>query len=82
MISGGLELWCVSPIVCRLPAALILSEGFAFWRAGSIQRAFSYSKHRTAWESQRSSLCLGFKVETFQAGGGVMVLPWSFSTAQ
>lgn len=47
-----------------------LSEGFAFCRAGSVQRALSYNKRCTAWESWRSSLCLGFKVERLQTGGG------------
>ena len=83
MTSGALEPQCVSPTVCRLTTPLILSEGFAFWRSESLQRAFSHNKNCTARETWRSSLCLRPKVSRpkgYKVVVGVMVPPWSFST--
>lgn len=62
----------MSPVVCRLPTALILRGRSEFWRAGGIQRTLSY-KHCNVWESNRSGLCVKpkfYKVERLQGDGG------------
>lgn len=51
MTSWAPELRFMSPVVCRLPTALILSGGFAFWRAGGIQRTFLQTLYRKAQEA-------------------------------